>query len=241
MDFNSFFYGYVSLALKVVAIIHFIRNRPNFYWLWIILIGGWIGPLVYLFMEAVPDWQPRKFDFFSRSRRIRELKSLVIDNPSAGNYEELGDLLLDSGDYRAAREAFTKAIEARNDSLHPYYRRGLCNYELGEFRAAIADLDYVLTKDPKHDFLRGPGLLAHAYHQVGDLQHAEKVFRWATQGSCSAETSYNYAALLKDLGKKEDARQVLEEVIRRRAITPGYLKRFERRWTLKAQLLLKRL
>ena len=31
--------------LQAVAIIHFIRRRPDMFWLWIILIGGWLGAL----------------------------------------------------------------------------------------------------------------------------------------------------------------------------------------------------
>jgi hypothetical protein len=44
-----------GLFLQAAAIIHFIRRRPDTYWLYIILFLGPIGALVYLFAEVLPD------------------------------------------------------------------------------------------------------------------------------------------------------------------------------------------
>src|SRR6266571_2401266 len=44
-----------GFILQGLAIVHFIRRRPNTFWIWIILFGGGLGALVYLVMEAAPD------------------------------------------------------------------------------------------------------------------------------------------------------------------------------------------
>ena len=51
---TRYFYPW-GLILQVVAIVHFIRRRPDTYWLYIILFLGPIGALVYIFAEMVPD------------------------------------------------------------------------------------------------------------------------------------------------------------------------------------------
>ena len=51
---------------------------------------------------------------FPRRKRIRQLERLVRQNPSAGNYEELGELYLDDGKLVQARAAFDRAIAARS-------------------------------------------------------------------------------------------------------------------------------
>ena len=86
-----------GLILQVLAVLHFIRRRPDTYWLWIILIGGGLGALAYLLIEAAPDYVliGQVFQGFSRRSRISQLETMVLDNPSAGNYEELGILYLD--------------------------------------------------------------------------------------------------------------------------------------------------
>ena len=49
-----FFYPW-GLILQGLAIFHFIRRRPDTYWLWIILFGGGLGALVYIAAEVLPD------------------------------------------------------------------------------------------------------------------------------------------------------------------------------------------
>ena len=48
------FFGYGAI-LQVLAILHFLRRRPETYWIFIIIFGGALGALVYLVLEAVPD------------------------------------------------------------------------------------------------------------------------------------------------------------------------------------------
>ena len=117
-------YGFI---LQVIAVVHFIRRRPDGFWLWIIIFGGGLGALVYIAAEVIPDLGLLRgtFSFFPRQQRIGELEAMIRDNPSAGNYEELGGLYLDNGDYARARECFDRSISARTDSPDPFYRRAL--------------------------------------------------------------------------------------------------------------------
>lgn len=41
------FYPY-GFVLQAIAILHFVQRRPNTFWLWIILMGGALGALVYI-------------------------------------------------------------------------------------------------------------------------------------------------------------------------------------------------
>ena len=88
-----------GLLLQVFAIIHFIRRRPDMFWIFIILFLGPLGALVYIFVEVLPDMGllRQSFKVFPRRKRISELETTVRDNPSTGNYEELGDLYMEDG------------------------------------------------------------------------------------------------------------------------------------------------
>ena len=48
--FGLFPYG---ILLQALAIIHFIRRRPDTYWLWIILMFPGIGALAYIFVQGI--------------------------------------------------------------------------------------------------------------------------------------------------------------------------------------------
>jgi len=237
-----FAFSWWSILLRVVAIVHFIRRRPDYFWLWIILIH-WMGALVYIAVEVIPDagLLRQGFKVFPRRRRIQELEAAILDNPSAGNYEELADLYLEEGKYAHARECFDKAISLRTDSIDPFYRRGIAEIRLGDFAAAVPDLERVVRQDPSYDFHQAMGLLAHAYANTNQPEKADKLFHEATKISTSSETYYNYATFLAAQGRIAMAREWAQRLLAKKRNMPGYLKRRERPWFRKANALLNRL
>ena len=145
------FYPY-GIVLQAIAIVHFARRRPDTYWLWIIIIGGGLGAAAYILLEVVPDagLLRTSFQVFPRRRQIKQLQAAIIDNPSVGNYEELGDLYLEDGQFARARECFDKVIASRPDTPDPFYRRALAELALDDAAAAVTDLEEVFDRDPKY-------------------------------------------------------------------------------------------
>jgi hypothetical protein len=238
-----FAFSWWGILLQAFAIIHFIRRRPDTFWLWIILVGGWLGALVYIVVEAIPDagLLRQSFKTFPRRKRIRELEAAILDNPSAGNYEELGDLYLEEGQFARARQAYDKAISSRTDSPDPFYRRGVAAIQMGDFPAALSDLERVVAGDPAYDFHRAAGLLAHAYANTGQLDKAAALFQQVTRISTSSETYYNYACFLASQHRTAEARDWARQILAKKPTMPGYLRRRERPWFRKANALLNRL
>jgi len=232
-----------GLILQAVAIVHFIRRRPDGYWLWIIIFFGGLGALIYIAAEVIPDagLMRQSFKAFPRRRRIRELQAAILDNPSAGNFEELADLYLEEGQFARARECYDKAISARTDSADPFYRRGIAEIELGDFAAAIPDLERVVQKDAKYDFHRAAALLAHAYANTGQSAKADALFQEVVKISTSSETYYNYALFLASQQRNAEARDWAQRILAKKPTMPGYLRRRERPWFRRANALLLRL
>src|SRR6202167_5422047 len=181
-----FLHGW-GFILQGIAIMHFIRRRPDTYWIFVILFLGWIGAVVYIVAEVIPDAGLLRgaFQAFPRRRRIHELERAILANPSAGNYEELGLVYLDDGGFSRPRGCYDRAISSRTDSPDPFYRRGIAEVELGDFPAAVPDLERAVAADPNYDFQRAMGLLAHAYAQTGQAAFAEALFQLATKTSTS--------------------------------------------------------
>lgn len=241
-SFLFFAFSWWAIVLRVVAIVHFIRRRPNFFWIWVILFH-WVGALVYILVEVVPDASLLRgtFQIFPRRRRIQELERIVLDNPAAGNYEELGLLYLDDGKFAKARQSFDKAISSRTDHADPFYRRGIAEIELGDYPAAVPDLERAVKSDPGYDFHRAKGLLGWAYAQTGQPEKADAMFRDATRISTISETYYHYALFLESQGRNGEAREWAHKIMEKKPTMPVYLRRRERPWFRKANALLKRL
>jgi hypothetical protein len=232
-----------GFILQGLAIVHFIRRRPDNYWLFVILFLGPMGALVYLCVEALPDigLVGQSFKVFPRRKRIRQLEAMIRDNPSPGNYEELGDLYMDDGKLAQARAAFDKAINARADTPDPFYRRAVCAIQLGDGAAAVPDLERVVSKEPDYDFQRAAGLLAHAYARAGQKEKADALFRKVTVTSTLSETYLNFADLLASEQRNAEAREWAQKVLDKKPTMPGYLRRRERPWFRRAKDVLKRL
>jgi len=234
------FFGF-GFILQAIAIIHFIRRRPDWYWLWIIILGSGLGAFIYICVEVLPEMGmlARSFQVFPRRSRIRRLEAVVLDNPSAGNYEELGDLYLDDGKYARARECYNRAISSRTDSPDPFYRRAICSLKLDDYAAAVTDLQHVVSKDARYDYDRAAGLLAHALAKIGQTEAAAAMFERVVQLSTLSETLVNYADFLKSQGKEQEAREWAQRVLSKKRTLPRYLKRRERPWFRKAAALAK--
>jgi hypothetical protein len=241
-----------SIFLQILALVHFVKRRPENYWLWIILIGGPIGAGAYLLVEAVPDAQllGGVFQGFGRRSKIQKLQTEILDNPSAGNYEELGELNLEEKKYQRARDAFSKAIEAygarkaggsHNDSLHTYYGRAKSALGLEDYAGAIPDLERVACADVKFDYYRAAGLLADAYARTGEMEKAAQWYLPATQFSTTPETLYNYAWFLKTQGHLDEAREWVEKLMAKKRTLPNFMRRMSRPWFRKGKALKKEL
>src|SRR5437879_11861045 len=167
-----------ALLLRIAALFHYTRRRPDTDWLWIILIH-WMGAVVYIAVEVLPDagLLRQSFKVFPRRKRIRELEAAILDNPSAGNYEELADLYSEEKKFTRARQCYDKAISSRTDSPDPFYRRSIAELAMGDFAAAVPDLERVVSKDGKYDFHRAKGSLAHTYAHTGKPEGAEARFK----------------------------------------------------------------
>jgi hypothetical protein len=238
-----FAFSWWGIILQAFAIFHFIRRRPDTFWLFVILIGGWLGALVYIAVEAVADagLLRQSFKVFPRRKRIRELESAILDNPSAGNYEELAGLYLDEGNYARARRYYDKSISARTDSPDPFYRRGVAAVRMGDFAAALPDLERVAAQDHTYDFHLAAGLLAHVYAHTGQPEKAQALFREVTKVSTASETYYNYATFLASQKRTAEAREWAQRLLEKKRNMPGYLRRRERPWFRKANALLRTL
>jgi len=232
-----------GIVLQVLALVHLVKRRGEYYWFWIILIGGGLGAIAYIFMEVLPDVAllQQSFARHGRKSQIQRQEAVVIDNPSAGNLEDLGEMYWDQGEYPKARNAFDRAIAARSDSLHSFYRRGQCALAVEDYPAAIEDLERVVATDFKFDFYEAAASLAFAHGRTGDAARAETLFQQVLPHTTNLATFYRYAAFLKTEGRYDEARAEAQRILDRKRTMPHHQARRERPWFHRAQALLKEL
>jgi len=242
LGLSHLFYPW-GFLVQIFAIVHFVRRRPENYWFYVIFFLGWLGAAVYILAEVIPDLGLLRgvFQGFGRRSRIQKVETDILDNPSPANYEELGELYRDQGQYEKAREAFNRAITGRSDSIYTFYSRAQSSLGMNDLAAAIPDLERVVAGDRKFDYYRAAGLLANAYAQTGQLERADPVFAEVTQISTTPETLYNYASFLKTANRRDESREWAQKLLAKKRTLPRYMQRRERPWFRKGKALLKEL
>ena len=240
LSFLIYPWGFI---VQGIALWHFVKRRPENYWLFIIVFGGVLGAGVYVVVEMLPDLGLLRgvFQGFGRRSRIEGLETQILDNPSVGNLEELAELYFEQKKYGKAREILNRAIAARSDSPHAFYLRAKSALAMGDYAGAIPDLEYVVGKEAKFDYHRATGLLGDAYARTGDQEKAAIYFAPAAQYSTTPETLYNYANFLKRAGNKVEAREWAQKLAVKKRTLPRYMQRVERPWFRKGKALQKEL
>jgi len=232
---------YLSPLLQILALVHFFkRGSGNYMWFFLIIFLGPVGAIVYLIVEVLPELRAPQSstNWFARRRRVQDLEAVVLDNPSAGNFEELADLYLEDKNYARARECFDRSISTRTDIPHPFYGRARCALALGDVKAAIPDLEKVVSMDRNHDYHRAMGLLAFCYGENGQAEAAEKLFREALATSTLSETQFHFARFLAAQGKTDEAREWAQRILSKRSTVSAPLRRADSEWFSRAKALL---
>ena len=143
--------------------------------------------------------------------------------------------------FSRARACYDKSISSRTDSVDPFYRRGVAEMELGDFAAAVPDLERTLQSDADYDFHRAKGLLAWAYAQTGQIDKANAMFREACGYRLSRKPTITTRCSWSRRDGIAEAREWATKILEKKPTMPTYLKRRERPWFRKAKSVLGRL
>ena len=106
---------------------------------------------------------------------------------------ELGDKYAEFGSYSKAIETYTKVIRINPDYLEAYLERASCYRKMNYFSKAIADLEFILTKDKDNPLAYNA--LAHVFFLRND---SKKAVIYCTK---AIKSSPNYATAYYNRGK----------------------------------------
>src|ERR1051326_2978086 len=100
--------GLLTLALQIWMIVDCLRNGNELYWIWIILVLGPIGPVIYFFVcKYRTSRVERSFSKrFLQRRQIQELQSKIHHLDKADHYAELGDVYREQHKWPLAQQAY---------------------------------------------------------------------------------------------------------------------------------------
>ena len=183
----------------------------------------------------------QSFKGMSRRKRIAALELTIRDNPSVGNFEELGELYMEDGKLQQARR------RSARQSMRAQ-RRWIASIGAvyAPFCWAMRRVRCLISKRWSRRS-RITTSIAHrlcwrsAYALTGEKEKAEAFFRRVTVTSTLSETYLNFADFLASEGRTAEAREWAQKVLDKEPTMPRYLRRRERPWSQRARKTLKKL
>lgn len=162
-----------------------------------------------------------------------ERKIAHLDRPY--HMHQLGLIYAAQGRTAKAKPWFEKALAKDPESLDSTYQLALCHFSQADYLGAAELFERVYARKPEHDYGGLYLRLAEAQHFVGNKQRAQEVYQTLLRFYPGhPEGCYHYG-LLMDGESREEARRLMREVIFSVRHSPGFHRRRNRHWALKAR------
>jgi hypothetical protein len=230
----------LSLTLQIACAVHVVRTGRQYYWIWIILATSFLGVVIYLIAEVLPELRhdPRSrkaarrvLHTFDPERQRRHIKQRLEIADTIENRHALAEECMRLGDYSNAVVLYQSILKGVY-STDAGFLLGLAQAQANvqDFSGARTTLDTLFAANPLFrssdaDLLRARVLEAQGEHAAALTQYQTLAMSYPGE-----EARYRYAALLKQNGRFSDARNVLRDMLTRAKHAPRYYRKKEKNW-----------
>lgn len=238
-------FALLLLIVNVVLVVHAAKTGRFSPWGYVIILLPGVGALAYVLAELLPAWfasahgqraQQRVTNALDPERRYREFSDQLAITDTIANRAALAEECLDLGKFSEA-EGHYSAIMARPMGDEPAYMLGRARAEfgLGQPQAAVVTLDDLRARWPDFQSADGHLLYVRALEEAGRLQDAVDEYKALSVYYPGAEARVRYALLLQRLGRDNEARMLLNELLAQMRRAPGYVRKVQADWIAAAE------
>jgi hypothetical protein len=234
-----------SLALQFICLVHMVRTGRPYWWLWVILVGSFLGVSVYVFTQIVPDLRndPRsrqlvrgvqhKLDPERRRRRIAQELDVA---DTVDNRRRLAEESLRLGDYANAAQLYQSILKGIY-ATDAGFMLALAQAQAGngEFAAARETLEALIKANPDFRSADGHLLYARCLDELGEHAKALEEYDALSTSYPGEEARLRYGLLLKRLERYAEARRVFTDMLKRAKVAPSYYRRKEKEYLATAE------
>ena len=254
----------LNFGFQFWAISDCLRQHRNWLWILAVLFLGPLGALGYMISELLrgrrfgPLQLPegyiadkgKKFEQGWRENltikhpdverpvddeRFIQLEKDIAINPAPALLFELADLHAQNGDMEKAVTYYRRGLERDQEDIYARYRLGKALATLGRHAEAVVHLNQVHETDPKHDYGMATEALADALLASGQDAAACDRYEELTRTSSRSRPMFQFATLLDKQGRRDEARQIMQEIVEQESSLPSYVLPSEQPWIEQAQ------
>jgi tetratricopeptide (TPR) repeat protein len=214
--------GYCSYYLAFFALSYLLRYP----WL---LFGV-------LAVAVLQRWLPDPWVWMRTASRMRSLRAQVdLNAANVTARRDLARLYLERGRPARAIALLDQARERTPDQPELLLLTGMAKLRAGEPDAALAPLVAAVERDPRVGFGEPYRLAGDALFQLGRWDEAEDAYlHFAERNSSSVEVWFKIFRVRARAGRRDDARAALDQLFSTWRSLPGFHRRKQWSWWLRA-------
>ena len=215
-------------------------------WLWVALfiaLGGFalpfflLLPLAYVLAQRLRDMAASS----AGERALREhLSTLTLNPRDADAHYQLGLIHLRRHDLHAAQSYFEESLRIDPRDPDHHYHLGMVFEEKGEWPAALERYEETYRLKPDHalgDILREVGK---GYIHTGNEEKGLEFLRFfLDRRGSDPEARYWLAMALEKLGRRDEMRKELAQLLEAARANPRFFRKGNRKWLYRARMLLR--
>ncbi|WP_203257844.1 hypothetical protein [Hyunsoonleella ulvae] len=209
---------YLVIALQAFCIYHAIKNRAPYYWIFVIFFLSGIGCAIYLITQVYNKRDAEKItseitNIINPTKKIKDLEKRLEFSDTYQNRVNLADAHLENKDYQNAIQHYKDALDGNFQNDFYVIKNIIEAYDkLEDYKSVVLYGEQIKThsefKKSRTQFLYGLAL-----EKEGDLVEAEANLKAIDIRFSFYEERLIYANFLRDIGKIEEAKEILEALI----------------------------
>lgn len=244
----SFTFG-LSIVLQIFCLVHAVRTGRPPWWILVIIFGSFLGVAVYALTQILPDLQndPRARQatkgivrHIDPEKDLRQLREELARADTVQNRMRLGAEFLQLGEAGEAESVFQECLRGMH-AEDPDILLALAQAQFAQDKAQEAHdtLNTLINTNPNFKSPEGHLLYARTLQALDRDHDALVEYEVLSDSYPGEEARVRKAELLRKLGQEGDARTVLETVISRSQLAPGFYRKAQHQWIQRARQLLK--
>jgi hypothetical protein len=231
--------GFLYLLVTVALCVHVVRTNQQYFWLFIIVMLGPIGWLIYGGAVLAPDLlggtRAKRMGMAARDaldpgREYRQAKAAMDDTPTVHNRMRLAHAAAELGRWPESEALYAEAAQGIHAD-DPALLLGRANALIELGRAPEAEP--LLAKLAEQQGARSPATAlaqARVFEALGRFGEADQAYQFAAGRLPGLEALARYAAFLATTGRRQEAIDNLAEIDRRLDRSNPQFRREGRAW-----------
>jgi hypothetical protein len=217
------------------------RRGADGYWYLVILFLQPVGAWVYFFMVKLGDFTGgRDWSLLLQRRpRLEELRYRAEQTPTLTNRLALAERLVELRDYEEAGPHLEAVLAQEPELGQALYLLATCRAHGEKPLEAVPVLQKLIARDRTWSNYAAWHLLIRVQQENGDGGQALTTCRELARLAPTLQHQCLLAERLLDEGLHDEARQLLERSLEEHRYAPGFIRRRNWRWALRARMLRK--